>query len=544
MSQLQTIRETIANKLSPELQRRMVEVSAQVENLEHGLAESLGLIEQLAREDSGWMRLTAEYDQIFTRAFLNELIKVSRVFFLKNPIIRRGVLLQSYYVFGRGVEIRIDSDDDANKILQDFLYKNRRRLGTIGLTEMEQGIQTDGNEFIVSFLAPDNSVLIRTIDPLEIVDIVTDPQDAETPWYYKRQWGEVQRSTVDGTASSKPMEAWYRAMDYKPADNATKFAGIPIVENAVMYHRKVGAPAKSLFGYPEVFAALDWAATYKRFLECWLTKEEALSRVAVKISTPGGQQAMDRIKASVQTSRTASTAERNPAPATGSAWIGSPGQKFETVNTKGSNTSPDEARRALLMAIMLFGPETFFGDASVGSLATATSLDRPTELKFLHAQTRWSEDLEEICGYALRVAKGAGITREVMDAKPVKVLVSFPPILEHDIDKAVGAIVNAATLGGDLPAGTIDQRTLSAMLLHVLGIKDVSETVDRMYPDGTYNAEDWAAMTPEERQGMAADIGARAAAAATQNGESVSAANLASHVGRLLEAMKDFKRAA
>lgn len=542
MSLRESIAQTIAQKLDPGVYTRLNEVAGQVENLAHSLEESVGALEQSIREDPGWLRLSTEYEHFFTRAFLNELIKVSRIFFLKNPIIRRGVLLQSYYVFGRGVEIRIDEDKKKNADLQDFLHANRRRLGITGLTSMEQGIQTDGNEFFVAFTQPGGRVSIRSIDTLEIQDIATDPEDADTPWYYKRMWVQNSRS-VNGDVTMETKTAWYRAMGYNPGTSENTYGGVPIATNAVVYHRKVGAPAKSLYGYPEVFAALDWASTYRRFLESWLTKEEALSRVALKVSTPGGAQAVNAIKASVQTTRTNTSREINPPPNTGAMWVGGPNQKFEAVNTKGSNTAPDEARRAMLMAIMLFGPETFFGDASVGSVATATSLDRPTELKFMHAQARWAEDLEEICGYAVRQAAGVVVSKEILDEKPVKILVSFPPILEHDIGVAVNAIVAAATLNGYAPAGTIDQRTLSAMLLHVLGFKDVSATVEKMYPEDGYKAIDWAAATPEERQSMAADIGAKAAAAgAGPNAES--AATLSATVGRLIEVVKGMKRAA
>ena len=46
-------------------------------------------------------------------------------------------------------------------------------------------------------------------------------------------------------------------------------------------------------------------------------------------------------------------------------------------------------------------PESFFGDVSVGTLATARSLDRPTELKFHSRQTLWADVLRDLLGYVI-----------------------------------------------------------------------------------------------------------------------------------------------
>lgn len=547
---LMSLRTEVARLLDPGTFTRFENIATEAQNAAHIIQESLDLLQQTAREDRGWVRMVSGYDQIFDRTFIDQLIKVARVFFLKNPIIRRAVLLQSYYVFGRGVEIRIDQEGDQkpNEFLQEFLRLNGKHLGVTGLTEMEQDVQNSGNLFIAAFSDPNlGTVKIRTIDALEIQQIITNPDDADEPWFYRRRWSAVSTSD-DGIQSSTTRDEWYPAMTYTGEAKQT-IGSNPVNSDVVVYHRRVGAPSKSLWGYPETFAALDWATAYKEFLTSWLTKEQALSRLALDIKTPGGAKAIEAQKAKLATTLSTDSRERNPAPDTGSAWITGPNQTIQTIKTAGSNTSPDEARRAFLMAIMLFGPETFFGDASVGSLATATSLDRPTELKFLHAQARWKEDLSVICGYA--VSQGstapAGAIKVAGNRNAPTVLVSFPPILEHDLQTQIGAIVSAATLDGQVPAGTIDQRTLCAMLLHVLGVNKVDDIVEKMYPAGSYNPLDWAAASPEERAALAADITAKAGAAAVNtppnSAESLGAVTLAMTAQRLLEAVKDLKRA-
>jgi hypothetical protein len=46
-------------------------------------------------------------------------------------------------------------------------------------------------------------------------------------------------------------------------------------------------------------------------------------------------------------------------------------------------------------------PEFFFGDANVGNHATAKTLDRPTELKFLDRQTLWADIHQDILQYVI-----------------------------------------------------------------------------------------------------------------------------------------------
>ena len=89
-------------------------------------------------------------------------------------------------------------------------------------------------------------------------------------------------------------------------------------------------------------------------------------------------------------------------PAVGSTFISGPDVKIEPVRTAGATVGADDARRLLLMVAASFGlPETYFGDASVGTLATARSLDRPTELKMIDRQTLWSDTLRAIHDYVL-----------------------------------------------------------------------------------------------------------------------------------------------
>ena len=160
----------------------------------------------------------------------------------------------------------------------------------------------------------------------------------------------------------------------------------------------------------------------------------------------------------------------------------------------------------LLMVAASAGlPETFYGDADIGTLATAKSLDRPTELMMEDRQQLWRDVALNVINFletwAIKAPQGAlrGLGRIVTATEDgqrtetvewnqgvdATVAVDFPPILQHDIPAMVGAIVKAATLdaSGTL-AGTIDIVSLARILLTTLGVTDADEILEQMFPGG------------------------------------------------------------
>jgi hypothetical protein len=170
-------------------------------------------------------------------------------------------------------------------------------------------------------------------------------------------------------------------------------------------------------------------------------------------------------------------------------------------------------------------PETFLADVSTGNLATATSLDRPTETVFLEKQEAWREDLLTIAAYVLRVSSGAASGRlreaaavksglqivecrkrktprgytvyEAFDVRPGKVELrcNFPAIREGDIGALVTATVKAMTLGQPGVNG-IDVKAGVRKLYDLVGIENGDELAEEQYPEGEYDPDRTA--EPEE----------------------------------------------
>lgn len=466
------------------------------------LVERIAELELAIEDAAGWERIGGGSDREFSRDGLGRLVRRARLMALKNPLIKRAVELQAGYVFGQGVSLAA-AHPDVNAALQAFRDDPTNQAALLGhqaLTQAETELQVAGNLFVAFFTAPASGrVRIRTIAFEEVVDVLLNPDDALDPWFYKRIWTTTRPDgrTETRTALYPDLEFWRRSSSLPAAiDGVTVERSVPVM------HVKVGHLAGMRFGVPEVYAALDWAKAYKEFLEDWATLTRALSRYAYKITSPGGQAAVNAIASSLATTIGTDGVETNPPPLIGSVAVLGGGNEMEPFRIGGANVSMDDGRRLLLMVAAATGlPETFFGDVSVGALATAKSLDRPTELKFRNRQSLWTWVLQTIGEYvveAAALASGSPLRGRVErdpDGRRMVILaddpetgepiartieVQLPSILEHDVAAQIAAIVSAATLDGKALAGTLPRLQVSRLVMSALGLDDIDELLDQL----------------------------------------------------------------
>ena len=357
------------------------------------------------------------------------------------------------------------------------------------------------------------------------------PMDGEgitldTEWFYQRVWVETLISAQSTTATQE-RRAWYPALGLQRAGQPDSIAGEPIMWDSPIYHRKSGSVGKWRYGCPRIYPMLDWAKESRKYLESCASLRQSLAQIALKITTKGGQQALQGLKQQFQTTVGPAANIWDQNPPTNAAVFGSgPGTEIEAFKTQGSGLDPEGVRQYKLMCCMVKGvPETFIGDVSTGNLATATSLDRPTETVMLELQEEWAEDLAVLCGYALAVSDRAtggklraALAKQGVDAgaveireaarryKPnglwvheypkkskkaeIKIRVNFPAIREGDVPQLTAAIVQAMTLGnkGGQVTG-IDEREGCRQLFRVLGIEDGDALIEEMYPEKEYDPD-------------------------------------------------------
>jgi hypothetical protein len=476
-------------------------------------------------EERGWERLFGSQDIEFSRDALRKIARESRLFYLKNPLIHRAVELENSYVFGQGVTIEADHTT-VDEIVQTFVADeiNRQEIATPrAMAGLNRELKIDGNLFLAFFGNGGGLVRVRSIPFDEIQDVISNPEDAKEPWYYHRR--SIPRASLLGGVGQPVKEVLYPDWQYTPQDRPDSFNGVRIDWDHPVYHITVNRLSGQRFGCSEIYPAQDWARAYNEFLANWATITRSLARFAWKAVTKGGPNQRAAIKSGLD-SGISSGGDYNPAPAAGSMWIESEQTNLQPMKTAGSTTSPSDGRRLLLMVCAAMGfPETFFGDAEVGTLATAKSLDRPTELAMLGRQRLWQEIVENVLGYAIeqaaRYATVEGVSgNEILDdwdelkwvyandpetGEPlnVHVSISFPSIVERSVTEAVDAIVKASTLGGTTFAGTLDPEYTTRQLLIALGEHSVEEVIADLFPEDEEVPETLIPQTEALRRDMA-----------------------------------------
>ena len=487
---------------------------------------------ELALQNVEWRREVNLSWLEFSRWGIQQIILISRLYYIKNPIVRRLIDIVSTYVFGRGFEVT-SPDEAANEVLKDFFQANSKILGQHGLCQLEKRKYYDGNLFFCFFAdtASKGTVQVRMIDATEIQDIITDPDDVETHWYYHRVWAQRIFDPQNGAVRLESKEVWYPALGFDPKNmNPPQPRPETIGKGKVMWdnpvlHRKSGYVAHWLFGCPIIYPALDWARASRRFLEACATVKASLAQIAMTLTTKGGQQALQGAKGQLQTTVGPSSSlwDTNPTAVNASVFASGPGTTLEAFKSTGAGGDPEEVRQYKLMCCMVVGvPETFLGDVSTGNLATATTLDRPTELVFNEKQEIWREDLVTISKYVLSVSSKAagGKLKEALDkrnspkvvfmeakrvvgsdgrmryveapanGKNIEVMVTFPAIREGDVPQLVHAIAEAMTLdnkGGQVVG--IDEKTGVGLLLKQLGVENSEDVLEEMYPESEYDPD-------------------------------------------------------
>lgn len=460
------------------------------------LQESIRDLEDAMSGDGEWRKLGMQLEKEFTRGGLDDIIDVSRAMYLVHPLIQRAVNITTYYTWGQGVEFDADETLMQNVITpmitdhknQAELYGHQARL----LTDVDQIV--DGNTFFALFKT--DPVSVRSIPSNEIRRIHTNPEDRNEIWFYRREWTGESFDVNSGRYANKRYECLYPDIDYNPSTKSETIGGIEVKWDAPVIHQKIGGLKQMQFGVPGTYAALDWARAYKKFLEDWHTIVSSLARFAWKVSTKGSK--VDGVKRKMNTrGRGPELTEGDPTerpPAAGNAWIGVPGDELTPIPKTGAHTSAEDARPSRLMvgAAMDLPDTILSGDADVGNLATAKTLDRPTELAMRSRQSMWQDWHERVFAFAVQVAEEQGRLGGVPEDKR-SVKVTFPPILEHDSDATVRALVSAATLDGKAEAGLIPREELARQLMAAVGVEDVSAAIGELNLEDQQAAADAAA---------------------------------------------------
>ena len=535
-----------------------VELYGQMAFTEHSnnelLQERIAELE-LALDDVGYERIgDSNFDKQFTKASIDKIAAMARVYWLKNPLIKRAVATQANYVFGQGVDV-VAADEDVQTVVDAFIEdsKNRAELtGEQAMLTKETELQVTANLFFTFFTDPLNGATrVRTIPLSEITRIIYNPDDSKEPWYYYRQW---QQPKEPGSQKYEMHQAMYPDINYMPKGGLPKhFNGIEVMALNPVYHVKTNCLSDMEYGVSEIYAAIDWAKAYKDFLEDWYTIVKSLSKFAWKATSKSGATGMGQAKQVLEGAINGGSNPMNsdlPGQAA-QVWMSSDNFDLAPMPKSGATVEVDDGRRALLMVCAATGIyEHYFGDPSTGNLATAKAMEQPMLLMFQERQELWTDVFNTILGYVINQSalKPGGKLRGVMSFNDYgesyvdmgdtdrSVDVKFPPILQEDVNERIDAIVKSVTLSGQTPANTIDLKTATTQMLTALG--EDTDIVDKLFPD---DPKSWDEVEDEKQQKALEIAMGQQSAAGQQAAQAAKAANAIDDAEDDAKAKKDGK---
>jgi len=478
----------------------MAKQKQQLSEMQQLLQERIEELE-LALEDINYIRLLAASEQEFSREGLFRITRLGRVMAIKNPLIKRGIQVHQIYTWGQGISVTTNQEEVTELLMQFWdNYENRKELTSLrALVDKQKVLHTDGNIFVVLVVnAVKGTVTIRNLPFSDIDDVITDPNDKKAVWYYVRK-----KVNASDRTPAKVYPNWSYLL--KGPANLAKLPALPddakkrlgtheIVKDQFVYHIRKGGFADWKYAVPTVYAAIDWAKAYKEFLEDWLSIVRAYRKYAWKVTTPDSRTQQKTRDAMANVASQPPAVGVNQLPPSmpfmpGATAVTREGNDIEPMRTSGATIGIDDGRRVLLMVCAAFGlPETYFGDVSVGTLATADSLDRPTELMFKLEQSDWISRLSDIFMAVIAVAYYSqalgGALKSILQIDTegnfvwnvdpqFHLEITFPPIVVGTKTEEVSAITSAASYLGD-------PRTVQRMLLVALGEDDVDEMLESL----------------------------------------------------------------
>lgn len=482
--------------------------------LEEILEATADATRMLAADDHGWSK--AGDGAALDREYIRSQIKLARVMAVADPLIRRGVNLRIAYVWGMGVTVQADpgseggegepATQDVNEIVQAF-WDDPSNVDSFSSGQaherMERSLATDGERFLALFTTPRTGrVEVRSIPSQEIGEIVTNPEDAQDPWFYRRDY-TAKTLAAGGTGLETTSEArtvYYPSINYRPRSLPTTLNGKEIMWDSPILHVAVNQQEGSLRGTPDVLAALPWAQGYRGFLEDWARLVKAYSRIAWSVTAKTG--------AGAAAARSAfATARADVDGPVGQTAIIGEGQKLEAVGKSGATIdSRSGFPLAAMTAAALDIPATILtSDPGVtGARATAETLDRPLELAIRMRRDLWTDVIRTVVMYAIDRAILAGRLRgirridqitgrerlELRGEQDPRLQVDFPDLSEVDLKTQMEAIKAADDLG-KLPPLLIAQMAMTALQVDDLDawLKEITDDEGNFTPPDTAVAD-------------------------------------------------------
>ena len=249
------------------------------------LAESYSALARatLDFDEKGWSPINQFTDTGMALADVKIVSQQARRQTASNPVLKRGAMLRSSYVFGHGFKM-----SSRNRPLpprfQDIIddpINQKVLFSETASKKNERALFTDGNFFV---RYDKRSRRFSRVPLDEIAGWATDPDDPEMIRYYLREYDRRQPVTDPyNTYLAETVKVWY-PLDYVETPVA-QINNIPVDRNFVIIDAKANEETGKLWGLPDALPALPWSWAYSEYLKDGSKMLKALSGIAWQVKT-------------------------------------------------------------------------------------------------------------------------------------------------------------------------------------------------------------------------------------------------------------------
>lgn len=401
-----------------------------------------------------------------------KLIRLARLYYLKDPLIHQATSLITNYTFADG--FRYACNDESWKQELDDWWGDEDNL--IELTSHQAQEQksieliVDGEIFFVLFKEPDGRIKVRTLPPEEVTEVITHPQDYRRNLYYQRKFYPETFDFKSGlwdvgssvTGAPTQLTTYYADWrNYVPGQWGFE-KGLQGLEDGTIYQIATNRISRQKRGNTETYPALDWVKAHRQMLQDWVTIVKAYSTLAWKAKAKGGDDRdLSRIKDKLSTmlpSYNPQTGQLVQPGGAGGVQIESDNMSLTPMKTAGMTTDPADSRQVRLMAGAGLGiMEHYFGDAGNANLATAQAMELPMLKKFAARQRFWEDVYRNIMTFVIIAGiesgriqgkidenidvKGRLVSKRLVKGKDQEIVIQAPAILQKNLAEVSQGIV-------------------------------------------------------------------------------------------------------
>lgn len=489
-----------------------------------------------------WESMGNEYS--FSESQRARALKLSRKLWATNPMYQWAVSLWTVYGAGESITVTPNNRKAAN--VWTHFAKQQTLLKSDRIQDFSHNTLVDGETFLVYHASDSDGVTSMTsIDPSEIKEILTHPNDKMRPMFYKREftvdksrtetlyypdWEAYFTGAIDapvGYGNEQTVAQMLKVPDDKRSDKKwskrkvnpakAQFATeadalrpltmleegfVPIAAEAVTaapgtvsviqhipWNRK---DRNSLRGWPLSTVSGPWLHSHRKFLSDRLAVTSGKASVIRRYQVAGGSQAVQAVQSTIASSlsRYNMVDSNPPGVAGGSLVMNKAVNDFEDMPmvTGANDAKRDNDIFAWIGILGLGSFPHYFGLGDAYRLATATAMEKPLDLTYSAYRRFLSAQFERMAQIVFLFNNLFGTTRITDPA----VVVSTDRATTLDLINAAdsikslfdGVLVPAMT-NGVVPKSVVSSAAgeVLALMLDSLGASSMRDDVDAKVKD-------------------------------------------------------------